>query len=85
MADQPCVVVTTAPVTDTLKHVDGDGTVLGTADRDHHRLVGTPFAAPLAALLAVPPGAVTAPVVLAALAATGLPVVPLAPTGRGSG
>ncbi|MFI7586630.1 hypothetical protein ACIB24_06095 [Spongisporangium articulatum] len=31
-----------APVTDTLKRVAPDGTVLGTADRDQHRLLVGP-------------------------------------------
>jgi 2-C-methyl-D-erythritol 4-phosphate cytidylyltransferase len=49
----PCVVATTAPVTDTLKQVDGAGTVRGTAPREQHRFVRAPLAARRALLLAV--------------------------------
>lgn len=73
-ADRPCVVATAAPVTDTLKRVGDDDVLLGTADREQHRLVGTPFAAPLAAVLAVRLTDPTAAELLAGLAA-GLPVI----------
>ena len=76
-AEGPCVVVTAVPVTDTLKQVDDGGVLLGTADREHHRLVGTPFAAPLGALRAVRAADPTPEAVLAALVAAGLPVTPL--------
>jgi hypothetical protein len=48
-----CVVLT-RPVVDTLKVIDtrgdGDGVVLGTADRDHHRTVTGPLAGPFGVL-----------------------------------
>jgi hypothetical protein len=47
------VIVTTRPVTDTLKLVDAAGTLTGTAERDEHRFVATPIAARLRLLRAV--------------------------------
>jgi 2-C-methyl-D-erythritol 4-phosphate cytidylyltransferase len=44
-------VVPARPVTDTLKEVDADGVVLGTVDREGHRLVGSPQAYRRQALL----------------------------------
>jgi hypothetical protein len=46
------VVATTRPVTDTLKLVAGDGRLTGTADRERHRFVDLPIAAPLGLLRA---------------------------------
>jgi len=47
------VIATVAPVVDTLKLVDADGFLTGTAERDEHRFVGTPIAARLRVLRAV--------------------------------
>jgi 2-C-methyl-D-erythritol 4-phosphate cytidylyltransferase len=78
-AEPDVVVVSTMPVTDTLKVVDGEGTVLGTAERREHRLVGTPVAARLGLLRAVRPrlgtGVPTVIELLDALAAQGAVVV----------
>jgi len=38
------VIATVRPVTDTLKLVDADGVLIGTAARDQHRFVGSPIA-----------------------------------------
>ena len=43
-ACEGAVVATTRPVTDTLKLVDAEGTLTGTADRDEHRFLLTPIA-----------------------------------------
>jgi 2-C-methyl-D-erythritol 4-phosphate cytidylyltransferase len=48
------VAVSVRPVTDTLKIVTEHGVVVGTADREHHRFVGAPFALRLGRLRAVP-------------------------------
>jgi 2-C-methyl-D-erythritol 4-phosphate cytidylyltransferase len=46
LAVEPDAVITTVrPVTDTLKLVDAESVVTGTAERDRHRFVGTPIAA----------------------------------------
>jgi hypothetical protein len=73
------VVVTTRPVIDTLKLVDAEGTLTGTADRDEHRFVRTPIAVRLRLLREVAEEMVEPdPIaVLAALAARGAIVVPL--------
>jgi 2-C-methyl-D-erythritol 4-phosphate cytidylyltransferase len=47
------VVATVRPVTDTLKLVDAEGFLAGTAEREQHRFVGTPIAARLQALRAL--------------------------------
>jgi hypothetical protein len=82
------VAVTTRPVSDTLKLVDGAGTLTGTADREGHRLVLTPIATRLGPLRTLAsqlpagpaPGAAPTPVaVLTALAARGLPLIPATP------
>ena len=46
-ADRDVVIATVQPVVDTLKLVDADGVLTGTAQRDEHRFVGTPIAARL--------------------------------------
>jgi len=51
--DRDVVIATVRPVIDTLKLVDGDGVLTGTAERDEHRFVGTPIAARLRVLRAV--------------------------------
>ena len=52
-ADQDVVITTVRPVVDTLKLVDAEGVLTGTAERDDHRFVGTPIAARLRVLRAV--------------------------------
>jgi hypothetical protein len=52
-ADQDVVIATVRPVVDTLKLVDAEGVLTGTAERDDHRFVGTPIAARLRVLRAV--------------------------------
>lgn len=52
-ADRDVVIATVRPVVDTLKLVDAQGVVTGTAERDEHRFVGTPIAARLRVLRAV--------------------------------
>jgi 2-C-methyl-D-erythritol 4-phosphate cytidylyltransferase len=47
------VIATVRPVTDTLKLVDAEGVVTGTAERDRHRFVGSPIAMPLRRLRAL--------------------------------
>jgi hypothetical protein len=72
------VVVTTRPVTDTLKFVDVAGFLTGTAEREEHRFVRTPIAARLRWFRAVAadPAARLDPVaVLTALAARGVTVI----------
>jgi hypothetical protein len=51
--DSTVVIATVRPVIDTLKLVDGEGVLTGTAERDEHRFVGTPIAARLRLLRAV--------------------------------
>jgi hypothetical protein len=46
-------IATVRPVTDTLKLVDGDGFLAGTAEREQHRFVGAPIAARLQVLRAL--------------------------------
>ncbi len=69
------VVVTTRPVTDTLKLVDAAGTLVGTAQRDDHRFVGTPLAARLPLLRSVAAAGPDPVAVLTALAARGVTVI----------
>lgn len=72
------VVASVRPVTDTLKRVTSDGTLAGTADREHHRFVTAPIAARLGLLrqaLEQQPEATTAGEILAALADQGATVV----------
>lgn len=75
----PDVVVTDVqPMTDTLKQVDAEGTVTGTADRERHRLVRTPLAARIGLVRtarAHRPQAATAGEILASLAESGATVV----------
>jgi hypothetical protein len=52
-ADRDVVVATVRPVVDTLKLVDAQGILTGTAERDEHRFVGTPIAARLRVLRAL--------------------------------
>jgi len=47
------VIATVRPMVDTLKLVDAAGTLIGTAPRDEHRLVGAPIAGRLGTLRAV--------------------------------
>lgn len=69
LGEQPDVVaVSVRPVTDTLKIVTEEAVVVGTADREHHRFVGAPFALRLALLRSVGPARTPAEV-LTALAA----------------
>jgi 2-C-methyl-D-erythritol 4-phosphate cytidylyltransferase len=77
--DPGTVVVTTWPVTDTLKLVDGEGTLTGTADRDDHRFVGPPIAAPLRLLRAVSQAGPDPIAVIAALAGRGAAVIAARP------
>jgi len=51
--DRDVVIATVRPVIDTLKLVDGEGVLTGTAERDEHRFVGTPIATRLRVLRAV--------------------------------
>jgi hypothetical protein len=69
------VVVTTRPVTDTLKLVDAAGTLVGTAQRDDHRFVGTPIAARLPLLRSVAAAGPDPVAVLTALAGRGVTVI----------
>jgi hypothetical protein len=73
------VIATTKPVTDTLKLVDSDGTVTGTAERDDHRFVATPIVCRFAALREISEEdgeSLPSPIaVLTALAAHGATVV----------
>jgi hypothetical protein len=77
------VIASTRPVTDTLKQVDVDGVLTGTADRNEHRFVATPIAARLQLLRAVSSErgvgsagrSPSAAAVLAALVARGATVV----------
>jgi hypothetical protein len=73
------VIATTRPMTDTLKLVAADGTLIATAEREDHRFVVTPIAARLRVLrLAAEdlPGAQASPIdVLGALADRGFTVV----------
>ena len=52
-SDRDVVIATVRPVVDTLKLVDAEGLLIGTADREDHRFVGTPIAARLRVLRAV--------------------------------
>ena len=94
--DDLVTVVAAAPVTDTLKLVDADGVVRGTADREAHATVLSPVAltpatlqAALATLRGTDVGAVTPEVLLRAVVAAGASVVPVsvpvAPAGRAGG
>jgi hypothetical protein len=69
------VVVTTRPVTDTLKLVDVEGSVIGTAERDEHRFVHTPMAAQLRLFRSVSPDGPDPVAVLTALAERGVTVI----------
>jgi hypothetical protein len=72
------VVATTRPVTDTLKLVDAEGTLTGTADRDDHRFLLTPIAVRLRLLRDVAvelPESASPIAVLTALARRGATVV----------
>jgi hypothetical protein len=73
------VIVTTGPVTDTLKRVDAAGSVRGTAERDEHRFVRMPIAARLPVLRAVlsdvDPAGPSVPRLLTALAGRGVTVI----------
>jgi hypothetical protein len=76
------VVATTRPVTDTLKLVDAEGTLTGTADRDDHRFLLTPIAVrlrPLRDVAAELPDSPSPISVLTALARRGATVVASAP------
>jgi 2-C-methyl-D-erythritol 4-phosphate cytidylyltransferase len=78
------VIVTTRPVIDTLKLVDAEGALTGTADREGHRFVATPIAVRLRllrAVAAVLPESPSAIVVLTALARQGVTVLG-SPVGR---
>lgn len=78
-ADRDVVIATVRPVTDTLKVVDAAGVLIGTAERDEHRFVGTPIAARLRVLRAVSremPNPTPTPVaILSALVARGATVL----------
>jgi 2-C-methyl-D-erythritol 4-phosphate cytidylyltransferase len=71
------VIVTTRPVTDTLKLVDARGTLTGTADRDDHRFLCTPIALRLRLLrrVAAELDTPTPIAVLDALAARGVTIL----------
>jgi len=72
------VVADVHPVTDTLKLVESDGALCGTADREHHRYVTAPLVTRLGALRAArrrSPVAASTAEILAALVAAGATVV----------
>ncbi|GAB6901071.1 2-C-methyl-D-erythritol 4-phosphate cytidylyltransferase [Kineosporia succinea] len=72
------VVASVRPVTDTLKRVNEDGALTGTADREHHRFVTLPVATRLGLLrdaVRREPGARTTGEILAAVVAGGATVV----------
>jgi hypothetical protein len=69
------VIVTTRPVTDTLKLVDVAGTVIGTAERDDHRFVHTPIAARLRLFRSVATSGPDPVAVLTALAERGVTMI----------
>ena len=53
MSAPQAAIATVRPVTDTLKLVDGEGFLTGTAEREQHRFVGAPVAARLQVLRAL--------------------------------
>jgi 2-C-methyl-D-erythritol 4-phosphate cytidylyltransferase len=76
-APRATVVVTTRPVTDTLKLVNGEGILTGTADREDHRFVRAPIAARLGVLRSVAAelGVPTPLELLTALSANGATII----------